>query len=98
MDSLDNYIQQIADYVKENLTKGYTVDALKFSLINQGYSKISIERAIDLANKQLAEKAPIMKEKPQITFKVINEENTPIEVFEKKSKKFSLKKIFGFFE
>ncbi len=68
-----DYIQQLADYLKRNLAKGYTLDSLKFSLISQGYSRISVEKAIELANKQLAEKAPEMKEKPQITYKVIPE-------------------------
>ena len=34
---LINYIQQLADYIMKNLSKGYTVDALRFSLMNQGY-------------------------------------------------------------
>jgi len=38
-----NIIQQLTDYIKKNLSKGYTEDTLKFSLISQGYSKISID-------------------------------------------------------
>ncbi len=90
-----NYIQQLADYVVNNLSKGYPVDALRFSLMNQGYSKISVDKAIEIANKRLAEKAPLMKEKPQITYKIIDEEDKPIHVSEIKSKKSFLKKIFG---
>jgi len=67
----EDHIQQIADYVKRNIAKGYTIDSLKFSLMSQGYSRISVEKAIELANEQLAQKAPILKEKPQITYKVI---------------------------
>jgi hypothetical protein len=70
-----DYIQQLADHIKKNLAKGYPIDALKVSLINQGYSKISIEKAIDLANNQLAQKAPPMREKPHITYKVLDENN-----------------------
>ena len=90
-----NYIHQLADYVLKNLSKGYTVDALRFSLINQGYSKISVDNAIEIANKKLAAKAPIMKEKPQITYKIIDEENNPIQTSEINTKKSFLKKIFG---
>lgn len=66
-----NYVQQLADYIKKNLAKGYTIDSLRFSLKEQGYSRISIENAIELANKQLAAEAPPMKEKPQIIYKVV---------------------------
>ncbi|MBS3079374.1 hypothetical protein J4218_04590, partial [Candidatus Pacearchaeota archaeon] len=58
-----------AEYVKRNIAKGYTLDSLKFSLMSQGYSRVSVEKAIDLANEQLAYKAPIMKEKPQISYR-----------------------------
>ncbi len=68
-----SHIQQIADYIKKNLAKGYTIDSLKFSLLNQGYSRTSIEQAEELVNKQLAEQAPAMKEKPQITYRMIPE-------------------------
>ena len=68
-----DHIQQLADYFKKNLSKGYTLDSLRFSLMNQGYSRISINKAIELANEQLAAVAPVMKEKPQIIYKSIPE-------------------------
>jgi hypothetical protein len=63
----ERYIQQLAEYFKKNLAKGYTLDSLKVSLVKQGYSRIAIEKAIELANQQLADKAPPLKEKPEIT-------------------------------
>ena len=66
----ENYIQQLADHIKINLKKGYTIEAMRFSLINQGYSRISVEKSIELANQQLAASAPEMKEKPQISYKI----------------------------
>ena len=95
---LINYIQQLADYIMKNLSKGYTIDSLRFSLMNQGYSKISIDKAIEIANKKLATKAPLMKEKPQITYKIIDEENKPIYISEIKTKKGFLGKISKFFK
>ncbi len=65
-----DYVQQLADYILKNLKKGYTLDALRFSLIEQGYSRISVEKAIEIVNQRLAKTAPKMKEKPQITYKV----------------------------
>lgn len=67
----DNPITQLAEYIEENLEKGYNLDALRYSLINQGYSKISVERAIERANEKIAQKIPPIKEKPHITYKVI---------------------------
>jgi hypothetical protein len=85
-----DHIQQLAEYIKKNISKGYTTESLKFSLMNQGYSRISVEKAIELANEQLAEKAPVMKEKPLITYKVYDE-GEPI-------KEGFLKKLFKFFK
>jgi hypothetical protein len=69
----EDHIQQLADYFKRNINKGYTLDSLRFSLLNQGYSRISVNKALELANQQLAVKAPIIKEKPQIVYRTIPE-------------------------
>ena len=68
------HTQQLADYIKKNLKKGYTIDSLRFSLINQGYTKISVENAIELANKQLATEIPLIKERPEIIYKIVEED------------------------
>lgn len=86
-----NLIQQLTDYIRKNLIKGYTLDSLRVSLINQGYSKISVEKAIERANQQIAQEIPPIKEKPQITHKIITEDNEVI-IPEKKG---FLKRIFG---
>lgn len=65
----EDYVQQLAEYIKKNLAKGYTMDSLKFSLKTQGYSRVAIDRAIELTNKQLAEQAPVMQEKPEIVYR-----------------------------
>lgn len=64
------YIQQLADYIKKNLQKGYTSESLKWALINQGHSRTEINRALDLANEQLAMQAPKMIEKPVIKVEI----------------------------
>jgi len=70
---------QLAEHIKNNLLKGYTIDALRFSLVTQGYSRITIEKAIQRANQELARKAPVMIEKPQIVYKIEPEpENTSL--------------------
>jgi len=73
-----DYKRKIINYLEKNLSKGYTLDALKYALINQGYSRSAIEKAIIQLNKELAEKAPILKEKPKINYQIIDEKNKPI--------------------
>ena len=75
-----DHISQLAEYIAGNLSKGYTLEALKYALLNQGYSKISVDNAIDLANKKLADKAPLMREKPQITYRVLDENDKIVAV------------------
>tara|TARA_Y100000310_G_scaffold279728_1_gene299033 strand:+ start:52 stop:312 length:261 start_codon:yes stop_codon:yes gene_type:complete len=86
MKSEDSYIQQLAGYIRRNLTKGYTIDSLRYALESQDYSRISVDRAIKLANEQLAKTAPVMKEKPRIKYNVVDK------LPEKKS---FFKKLFG---
>ena len=69
-----NQNQQLADYIKKNLSKGYTQDSLKYSLIKQGYSRTSVEKAMELANKQLGSSAPRMVEKPVVKYETIDED------------------------
>lgn len=73
-------MRQIIDYLKNNVAKGYTMDSLKWALIKQGYSRSLVEKAIDNANKEIAETAPKLKEKPTIKYEVIDEYNNPIKV------------------
>lgn len=85
-----DYIQQLADYVKRNLSKGYTLDSLKWALVNQGYSRTEVDRALKLANEQLASQAPKMVEKPVIKVETI----PPIEE-ERASFWQKIKKLFS---
>lgn len=89
-DHSKDYLQQLAEYIKRNISKGYTLESLRFSLQNQGYSRVSIDNAVKLANEQLAAKAPLVKEKPQILYKVI----TPDATYSYEKKKGVLRKIF----
>ena len=86
----ENYKRQIIDYFKKNLAKGYTSETLKWALVNQGYSRVVVESAIEQANKELAEKAPVLKEKPQIKYEIVDEYDKPIII-----KKSWWKRIFG---
>jgi hypothetical protein len=86
----ESYIKQLAEYIKKNLAKGYTIDSLRIALENQDYSKLSIERAIELATKQMAQEAPKMQEKPIIKYHLVSEDNRPF-----KANKGFLRRLFG---
>lgn len=85
------YINTIVNYLKKNLAKGYTSESLKWALINQGYSKTIIERAIIQVHKDLSKKAPVLREKPTIRYEIIDENNNPITI-----KKTFFRKVFDF--
>jgi hypothetical protein len=78
---------QLSEYIKRNLAKGYNQDTLKFSLMSQGYSRITVENAIDKAHKALSVTLPPVKEKPQITYKIIDSQNRPIKTVDISSEK-----------
>jgi len=63
---VEGYIRQLTNYIKKNISKGYTPESLKWALINQGYSRLEVVRAIELANKELSLEAPKFVEKPII--------------------------------
>jgi SOS response regulatory protein OraA/RecX len=41
-----NYMSGLVDYAKKNLQKGYNKDSLKWALVNQGHSKMEVEKAL----------------------------------------------------
>lgn len=69
-----NYVQDLADYIKKNLKKGYTKESLRWALVSQGHSKIEVEKALRLVDAELASEAPILKTKPEIHVEFIPEE------------------------
>ena len=87
---MEDYKRKLINYFKKNLAKGYTSDSLRFALMDQGYSKTSVEAALEQANKELAEKAPVLKEKPKIKYEIIDEYDKPITI-----KKSFFKRILG---
>ncbi len=79
MDGMD-YKKNLINYLKKNLSKGYTSEALKWALIRQGYPRAIVENAIEQANKEMSAEVPVFKEKPVIKYEVIGENNKPIEI------------------
>jgi len=75
-----DYKKNIVDYFKKNLKKGYTLEALKIALINQGYSKVLVENASRQAVEELSKEAPVLKEKPVIKYEIIDENDNPVKI------------------
>jgi len=82
--------EQLIDYFKKNLKKGYTPDTLKWALINQKYSRVIVENALEEAQKELAKEAPAFREKPTIKYEILDQDNKPIAV-----KRPWWKRLFG---
>ena len=70
--------KHLVEYFKKNLAKGYTEESLKWALVNQGYLRLEIRQALEQTHKELAETAPILKEKPKIKYEFIDEFDKPI--------------------
>lgn len=49
-----NYMQNLIDYVKRNLSKGYSTDSLRWALINQGHSRIEVDKALASAQAEVS--------------------------------------------
>ena len=86
-----NYRRHLVEYFKKNIKKGYTEDALRWALVKQGYSRTTVDLAVNQAHKEMADEAPLLKEKPKITYTVVDENDNPITI-----KKPWWKRLFGF--
>ncbi len=84
----ENFIQNLVEYIKKNLKKGYDINTLKFALISQGYSKVAVEKALIRVTQELVEKAPILKEKPVIKYEIVDEHDRPIRMRKSFLKRF----------
>ena len=63
-----NYLDDLAEYITKNLRKGYTKESLKWALVKQGHSKLEVDKAILLVERQMASQAPILNTKPEIKY------------------------------
>jgi len=85
----EKYIAQLAEYVKKNLKKGYTKESLKWALINQGHSKLEVEKAMAKVEKDLAAEAPLLRTKPEIKVEIVEPKDAVLK------KKSFWKRLFG---
>jgi uncharacterized protein Smg (DUF494 family) len=91
MKSNNAYLNQLTEYIKKNLKKGYTKDSLRWALVEQGNSRMEVENAFLRVDKELAQEAPILRTKPIIKYEVVEPKDYPAE------ESFS-SKVSGFFK
>ncbi len=68
------YKKKLVDYFKNNVKKGYTTESLKWALVSQGYSRVMVDESLNQATQELASEAPVLREKPEIKYEVVEEE------------------------
>jgi hypothetical protein len=50
----ESYLSDKINYIKRNLSKGYTKDSLKWALISQGNSRQEVEKAFMQAEREMS--------------------------------------------
>jgi len=92
-----DYMKTLIEYVKRNLSKGYSHDQIRLVLLQQGYSRAAIDRAIRLVQESMPKQAPVLvKERPKIEVVSHELEKKPgffEKLFGKKKKKEEQTKI-----
>ena len=53
--SKTDYVKNLVDYIKKNLRKGYTKESLKWALVNQGHSRLEVEKALASVDQELGD-------------------------------------------
>jgi len=90
MQPTNNQTQKIVEYLRKNMKKGYKLDGLYYALMKQGYSRTSINHALEIIKKQRVQEKR-EPEKPKITYE--SYENIGTKEPEKPKKSF-FKKLF----
>lgn len=86
-----SYLQELSEYIKKNLRKGYTKESLKWALINQGHSRMEIDKALRFVDAELASEAPVLRTKPVIKYELVGADSVELP-----PKKSFWKRFFGF--
>lgn len=51
------YIDSLANRIKSNLRKGYNKESLKWALVNQGHSRIEVDKAFRQAEAEISQES-----------------------------------------
>lgn len=69
----ETYMLRMVDYLLRNVQKGYNLETLKWALINQGHSRLEVEKALVGAQQKLSQqstKKVIPEVMPQQTIQI----------------------------
>lgn len=69
----EDYIRKLADYLKRNSTKGYSIDTLRWALIKQGHTRTCVDKAIEVAKKEMSAAAPKLEIKEERKVEICEE-------------------------
>jgi hypothetical protein len=58
-------VNPLIEYLDKNLKKGYKLDDLKWALINQGNSRVAVDKAVEVVMKKRAPEPVKVLEKPK---------------------------------
>ena len=61
-----DYMKGLLRYCERNLSRGYTIDQIRLTLLQQGYSRPAVDRAVRLAEANRPKKVEVKKEEPKI--------------------------------
>ena len=83
-----DYIKGLIRYAQRNLSRRYTVDQIRLTLLQQGYSRAAVDRAIKVALESMP-KAPAAEVRPEPKIELVEHEPVP------ERKRNFFQKIFG---
>ena len=83
-----DYMKGLVRYTQRNLSRRYTVDQIRLTLLQQGYSRAAVDRAIKLAEANRP-KTNIVEAKPEPKIEVVQHEPVPAK------KRTFFQKMFG---
>lgn len=79
------HLRMILNYFEKNLKKGYKIDALKYVLLNQGYSKVELNEAIKIIEEKSKKDQEFAKKEEEKRLKMqIQEELNQVTEHQKK--------------
>ncbi len=94
-------IDALVEHIKKNLSKEYKEDSIRWALINQGYSRTLVDKAMSRAISEIETEHNVREqkrkesEKPKITYQLYDENNNLVKSKIIKTKKHFWRKLFG---
>jgi len=81
----DDHVMKLKEQIKKNLKKGYNEDSLRWALVKQKESRSLVEKAMEIAKKEIEQETPK---------KVYHPEPARVEFIEPEEKKGFFARLF----